>query len=186
MPVAQSRAALPPGFEALAEDALDFAAVQVRRLITTQPGAFPIYTVGGRWDVEAEAWTNWCEGFLGGQLWLLAQHTGDSWFREQAEDTASLSSTARTTATSTTWASCSGRPGGGGTRQTGDPTQQRRRRARRPHPGHALQREGPLPAQLPGRGQPVHRHHDERRRSSSTARSRPAMPTWPGSRSSTA
>ena len=38
--------ALPHGFEALAEEALDFAGGQVKRLVTTQPDAFPIYTVG--------------------------------------------------------------------------------------------------------------------------------------------
>jgi unsaturated chondroitin disaccharide hydrolase len=84
VPVAGS-SALPAAFEALAEDALGFAGAQVRRLVTTQPGAFPIYTVGGRWHVEAEAWTNWTEGFLGGLLWIIARRTGDAWWREQAE-----------------------------------------------------------------------------------------------------
>ncbi len=51
--------------------ALDFAAAQLRRLIETCPDSFPIYTVGGKWRHGGEAWTNWCEGFLGGQLWLL-------------------------------------------------------------------------------------------------------------------
>ena len=53
--------------------------------MTTQPGAFPIYTVGGRWHVEEEAWTNWTEGFLGGLIWIIARRTGDAWWREQAE-----------------------------------------------------------------------------------------------------
>jgi unsaturated chondroitin disaccharide hydrolase len=58
---------------------------KVRALVTHHPDRFPLYTVDGRWGVDAEAWTNWCEGFLGGQLWLLAEHTQDPWFREQAE-----------------------------------------------------------------------------------------------------
>jgi unsaturated chondroitin disaccharide hydrolase len=77
--------ALPRGFEAVARQALDFAAGQVERLVTSRPGAFPIYTVGGRWHVEDEAWTNWTEGFLGGLLWIFARRTRDPWWREQAE-----------------------------------------------------------------------------------------------------
>lgn len=63
----------------------EFAAKQLRHLIETHPDYFPMYTVKGRWQHGGEAWTNWCEGFLGGQLWLLHRHTGDSWWREQAE-----------------------------------------------------------------------------------------------------
>ena len=76
---------LPDGFEMLADDALGFAATQVKRLITSRPGAFPIYTTDGRWHVEDQAWTNWTEGFLGGLLWIFARRTGDAWWREQAE-----------------------------------------------------------------------------------------------------
>jgi len=81
--------------------ALEFAATQLRHLIEAHPDYFPVYTVNGRWKHGGEAWTNWCEGFLGGQLWLIYQHTGDSfgracpeqsrraqdgpWWREKAE-----------------------------------------------------------------------------------------------------
>jgi unsaturated chondroitin disaccharide hydrolase len=34
---------------------------------------------------QVPGWTNWCEGFLGGQLWLVYQATGEAWFRERAE-----------------------------------------------------------------------------------------------------
>jgi unsaturated chondroitin disaccharide hydrolase len=44
-----------------------------------------MYTVNGEWALGAESWTNWCEGFLGGQLWLLHQHTGDGIWRTLAE-----------------------------------------------------------------------------------------------------
>jgi len=64
---------------------LEFAAKQLRHLIETYPDYFPMYTVNGKWQHEGEAWTNWCEGFLGGQLWLLYQHTGDAYWREKAE-----------------------------------------------------------------------------------------------------
>ncbi len=63
----------------------EFAGRQLRRLIETHPDQFPMYTRQGRWNFDGEAWTNWCEGFLGGQLWLLHLHTGEPYWREQAE-----------------------------------------------------------------------------------------------------
>ncbi len=65
----------------------DFAGKQLRHLIETYPDYFPMYTVNGKWKHSGEAWTNWCEGFLGGQLWLMHRVTGDARFawREQAE-----------------------------------------------------------------------------------------------------
>ncbi len=62
-----------------------FAEKQLRRLITTHPDFFPMYTVQGKWRHDGEAWTNWCEGFLGGQLWLIYANNKDGWWREQAE-----------------------------------------------------------------------------------------------------
>jgi unsaturated chondroitin disaccharide hydrolase len=65
--------------------ALDFAASQARRVITKYPGYTPMYTVGGLWNREGERWTNWCEGFFPGVLWLLHRHTGDADWRRLAE-----------------------------------------------------------------------------------------------------
>ena len=65
--------------------AFDFAAVQVRGLIERHPDYFPMYTLRGKWQHGGEAWTNWCEGFLGGQMWLLYRHTRDPYWRDQAE-----------------------------------------------------------------------------------------------------
>ena len=73
-------------FHVAAERIWATAETKVRDLVTRHPGRFPLYTENGQWAIDAEAWTNWCEGFLGGQLWLLAQRTGDSWFRRQAEE----------------------------------------------------------------------------------------------------
>jgi unsaturated chondroitin disaccharide hydrolase len=67
------------------EQALTFAARQVRATIERYPDFYPMYTRGGRWKHEGEAWTHWCDGFLPGILWLLHRHTGDGWFRRQAE-----------------------------------------------------------------------------------------------------
>jgi unsaturated chondroitin disaccharide hydrolase len=62
-----------------------FAAGQLQRLTETHPDQFPIYTTGGCWDFSGESWTNWCEGFLGGQLWLLHLYSGEPLWREKAE-----------------------------------------------------------------------------------------------------
>lgn len=67
------------------ELALDFAQQQVERLTTTQPDFFPMYTQAGRWRHGGEAWTNWCEGFLGGLVWLLYQRNGLPEWRSRAE-----------------------------------------------------------------------------------------------------
>ena len=74
-----------PLFKRRAEDALAFADVQLRRLITNHPDYFPLFTREGKWKHESESWTNWCEGFLGGLLWILAKRTGDKSWRERAE-----------------------------------------------------------------------------------------------------
>jgi unsaturated chondroitin disaccharide hydrolase len=70
--------------------AWEFAAQRLRHLVETYPDYFPMYTVNGKWRRAGEAWTNWCEGFLGGQLWLIYQHTGDPWWRAKAEHYARL------------------------------------------------------------------------------------------------
>jgi unsaturated chondroitin disaccharide hydrolase len=67
------------------ELALDFAARQVRHLVESYPGLYPEFTVGGKWSPNKNPWTNWCEGFTPGQMWLLHQYSGDPWWRAQAE-----------------------------------------------------------------------------------------------------
>lgn len=51
--------------------AVEVAADKVARLAADYPEYFPLYTDEGRWKHGKEAWTNWCEGFLGGQMWLF-------------------------------------------------------------------------------------------------------------------
>ena len=65
--------------------AFNFAARQLRRLIEAHPNYFPMYTVGGHWKHGGEVWTNWCEGFLGGQLWILYERTRDDYWLTKAE-----------------------------------------------------------------------------------------------------
>ncbi|MBI5960900.1 MAG: glycoside hydrolase family 88 protein [Chloroflexi bacterium] len=62
-----------------------FAEQQLRHLIEKHPDYFPMYTVNGKWKHGGEAWTNWCEGFFGGQLWLVYEQNGDDGWREKAE-----------------------------------------------------------------------------------------------------
>lgn len=70
---------------ARAEAALAFAQRQVRQLIATHPDEFPLFTEGGTWRHGKESWTNWCEGFLPGMMWIFARRTGDPVWREHAE-----------------------------------------------------------------------------------------------------
>ncbi|MBL8131760.1 MAG: glycoside hydrolase family 88 protein [Anaerolineae bacterium] len=65
--------------------AFDFARTQLRHLVTAYPDAFPMVTEGGKWKIGGESWTNWCEGFLGGQLWLIAGRDSDPFWQEKAE-----------------------------------------------------------------------------------------------------
>ena len=65
--------------------AFDFSRHQVQHLVERYPDFSPMYTVNGHWQHSGETWTNWCEGFLGGQLWLIHRHTGDAWWLAQAE-----------------------------------------------------------------------------------------------------
>src|SRR3712207_2312937 len=71
--------------EQRAERAMGFAQEQVRGLAENHPDHFPLYTQDGRWYHEQEAWTNWCEGFLGGMMWVFAKRTGDPYWRGKAE-----------------------------------------------------------------------------------------------------
>src|SRR5215218_2574318 len=71
--------------KAAAKSALDVAAGKVSRLAANYPDYFPLYTDHGRWKHGKEAWTNWCEGFQGGQMWLFYElGLGDEW-RARAE-----------------------------------------------------------------------------------------------------
>jgi unsaturated chondroitin disaccharide hydrolase len=64
--------------------AMDFVATQAGRTLLDHPGYYPMYTIGGKWRHEGEAWTRWCEGFFPGILWLLHFHTGDRHWADAA------------------------------------------------------------------------------------------------------
>src|SRR5690606_11478830 len=68
------------------EEAMAFAQRQVRALITREPDRMPTYTRHGRWVLEDDPWAPaWRGGFLTGMMWILACHTQDPWWRQQAE-----------------------------------------------------------------------------------------------------
>lgn len=85
---------VPKTFDFAARVAWASAAPRLMNLITEHPDQFPLYTEHGKWVVDGEAWTNWCEGFLGGQLWMLSRRAPDvsqrPSFREAAEHYSAL------------------------------------------------------------------------------------------------
>lgn len=90
-------------FNAVASRAWTTAEAKVHELTTKHPDAFPLYTTDGKWVVDGEAWTNWCEGFLGGQLWMLSSRAQDgaakAEFRQLAEHYSRLIEDRKTDAT---------------------------------------------------------------------------------------
>ena len=67
------------------ERAFATAQIKVRNLVEASPDFFPMYTSQGRWNHGGALWTDWCAGFLAGQMWLIAERTGDRWWRSTAE-----------------------------------------------------------------------------------------------------
>lgn len=68
-----------------AKAALNVYDNKIKRLIRNHPDFFPLYTEKGKWMHGKESWTNWCEGFLGGQMWILSRHIDGPFWREKAE-----------------------------------------------------------------------------------------------------
>ncbi len=75
---------VPNEIKELCDNTLDFAQGQVKKLITNHPDYFPLYTEGGKWKHDKQAWTNWCEGFLAGMIWVFAERSGEAWWKQQA------------------------------------------------------------------------------------------------------
>jgi unsaturated chondroitin disaccharide hydrolase len=62
---------ISPARRALFRQTLEFAERQVRRLVESHPGFYPMYTLRGLWKHDLPAWTHWCDGFLPGQMWIF-------------------------------------------------------------------------------------------------------------------
>ena len=58
---------------------------KLRRLVSAHPDYLPQYTRNGKWKHDGAPWTNWCQGFLPGQLWLLYLYSGDEFWQGMAE-----------------------------------------------------------------------------------------------------
>ncbi|GAA3728382.1 glycoside hydrolase family 88 protein [Leifsonia bigeumensis] len=68
------------------EELLHQAEEQVRRLVTEHPGKVPVFTQGGRWQFDGDAWAPvWTGGFLAGMMWIFSQRFRDPFWRENAE-----------------------------------------------------------------------------------------------------
>ncbi len=75
--------------KALFEEAMSFAQRQVKRLLERNPDFYPMYTQGGKWKHEGPVWTQWCDGFLPGMMWIFARSCSadkpeGKWWLEQA------------------------------------------------------------------------------------------------------
>jgi len=81
---------IPPNLIESAKKALSVFDIKVRTLITNHPNYFPLYSEAGKWAHGNESWTNWCEGFLGGQMWILADHIDSQYWRPKAEHYSNL------------------------------------------------------------------------------------------------
>jgi len=53
--------------------AMGLAQRRVRNLIESYPGLYPLFTLEGHWRHNKAHWTNWCDGFLPGLMWLFLE-----------------------------------------------------------------------------------------------------------------
>jgi unsaturated chondroitin disaccharide hydrolase len=74
----------PNNFQSKLKHAIDFAQDQVWSLSEKYPDFMPMYTQQGKWKHEGESWTHWCDGFLGGMMWIFYSRTGQSRWLEKA------------------------------------------------------------------------------------------------------
>lgn len=86
-PVLRSLTA-PDEVKADARTAFEVAARKLEALTTGHPDLLVLSTERGKW-VEA-TWTDWSQGFLGGQLWLVFEQTGEARWEELARHYSSL------------------------------------------------------------------------------------------------
>jgi unsaturated chondroitin disaccharide hydrolase len=69
--------------------AIDHAAGQMDAFMAKYPADYyPMYTVNGQFGQDQQRWTNWCDGFLPGILFMLADVTGESRWLDSAVERA--------------------------------------------------------------------------------------------------
>ncbi len=65
--------------------AFDFAQTQVRALLKSYPSDYyPMYTVGGKFGLDRQRWTHWCDGFYPGMMFIFARATGEASWLDKA------------------------------------------------------------------------------------------------------
>lgn len=74
-----------PSLHSKYTQAFQFAQEQVWALVTHYPGFFPLYTQNGRWKHTGDSWTHWCDGFLGGMMWLFYRRSKEARWLEKAQ-----------------------------------------------------------------------------------------------------
>ncbi len=70
------------------ERAFQFGVSQVERMTRKWPchKPAPIYTENGVWTRPQFMWTDWCPGFYAGMMWLAFERTGETRWRQVAEE----------------------------------------------------------------------------------------------------
>jgi unsaturated chondroitin disaccharide hydrolase len=68
---------LHPDNDAQIREAFRFAQSQVKKLIEKHPDFYPMYTQDGKWKHGGPAWTDWCDGFLPGMMWIFHKRAKD-------------------------------------------------------------------------------------------------------------
>ena len=70
----------------LADRVFSAASSKLARLVEDHPGRVPVHTTRGRWHLDEDSWAPiWTAGFLAGSMWVLAERTGEAWWREHAQ-----------------------------------------------------------------------------------------------------
>lgn len=69
------------------ERAFRFGVSQLERMLLKWPAnqPAPIYTRNGVWHRPEFIWTDWCPGFYAGMMWLAFERTGETKWKEAAE-----------------------------------------------------------------------------------------------------
>lgn len=81
---------VPEDVQQSARAALGVAAAKLEHLVTEYPDHLPLFTVDGTWKHDEEPWTNWCEGFPPGMMWILARQLDSDVWRSRAEHYSTL------------------------------------------------------------------------------------------------
>ncbi|HSQ21067.1 MAG TPA: glucuronyl hydrolase, partial [Blastocatellia bacterium] len=76
-----------PALRARIERVFQFGVDQLEKMLAKWPASqpAPIYTENGVWTRPRFIWTDWCPGFYAGMMWLAFERTGETKWRQAAE-----------------------------------------------------------------------------------------------------